>query len=117
MFDRVRRAIECRVEVNARNVSYQSWIRTFGYSECVRPVDPVRVNESDRKTARGRCKIKFGDRREHTMNGVHSCAGERGGVAQGVTAKGMRGPRLTLLRRQMDPLRHELPQWGQQETE
>eukprot|EP00965_Chrysotila_dentata_P015155 501363-Pleurochrysis_carterae.AAC.1 len=111
MFDRVRRAIERRIEVNARHVSHQSWIRTFGYSECGRPVDPVRVNEGDYKTARGRCKMEFGDRREHTMNGVHSCAGERSGVAQGVTAKSARGPRLTCLRRQADPPEHELSQW------
>eukprot|EP00965_Chrysotila_dentata_P186532 6158905-Pleurochrysis_carterae.AAC.1 len=61
--------------------------------------------------------MEFGNRREHTMNGVRPCAGERGGVAQGVTAKGVRGPRLTLLRRQTDPPKHELSQWGQQETE
>eukprot|EP00965_Chrysotila_dentata_P025823 857627-Pleurochrysis_carterae.AAC.1 len=72
MFDRVCRAIECRVEVNARHMSYQSWIPTLGYSECVRPV--VRVNENDCKTARGRGKMEFGDRREHTMNGVRTRA-------------------------------------------
>eukprot|EP00965_Chrysotila_dentata_P145701 4812988-Pleurochrysis_carterae.AAC.1 len=61
--------------------------------------------------------MEFGDGREHTVNGVHSCAGERGGVVQGVTTKSARGTRPTLLRRQADPPEHEPSQWGQQETE
>eukprot|EP00965_Chrysotila_dentata_P200921 6180265-Pleurochrysis_carterae.AAC.1 len=88
MFDHERRAIECRAEVNARHMSYQCWIRMLDYSESVRSVNPVGMNENDRKAAHGRDKMQFGDRREHTMNGVRTRAGERGGDAKGIAAKG-----------------------------
>eukprot|EP00965_Chrysotila_dentata_P050773 1683221-Pleurochrysis_carterae.AAC.1 len=61
--------------------------------------------------------MEFGDRREHTANGVRTRAGKWGRVAKGVTAKRVRGLPLTLLRRQTDPLKQELSQWGHQKTE
>eukprot|EP00965_Chrysotila_dentata_P139473 4611580-Pleurochrysis_carterae.AAC.2 len=98
-------------------MSYQCWIRVLGYSESVRTVNPVGVNEDDRKAARGREKMKFDDRCEHTAKGVRTRAGERGGDTKGIVTKGARRPRLTLLRRQASPLKYELSQRGQQETE
>eukprot|EP00965_Chrysotila_dentata_P141897 4690401-Pleurochrysis_carterae.AAC.1 len=61
--------------------------------------------------------MEFDDRREHTMDGVRTRAGERGGEAKSIAAKGARSPRLKLLRRQTSPLKYQSPQWGQQETE
>eukprot|EP00965_Chrysotila_dentata_P169879 5607648-Pleurochrysis_carterae.AAC.1 len=61
--------------------------------------------------------MEFRDCREHTMKGVRTRAGERGGDTKGIAAKGARSPRLTLLRRQASPLNDKLSQWGHQETE
>eukprot|EP00965_Chrysotila_dentata_P152745 5048183-Pleurochrysis_carterae.AAC.1 len=86
-------------------MSYQSWIRVFGDPESVRSVNPVGVNEDNRKAAHGREKMKFGDCREHTMKSVHARAGERSGGAKGIVANGARSPRLTFLRRHASPLK------------
>eukprot|EP00965_Chrysotila_dentata_P132437 4379315-Pleurochrysis_carterae.AAC.1 len=70
----------------------------------MRPVDPIRVNERDRKAARSSRKMEFGDGREPTADGVHPCAREEAGVVQRDVAISACTSHFMVLRGQAHPL-------------